>query len=59
MDFQGLIGDLLGGNIVILLLAFFIILCIFLGIRIVPQSEKHVVERFGKLKLRSGAPAST
>ena len=50
MDFQSLIGDLLGGNIVILLLAFFIILCIFLGIRIVPQSEKHVVERFGKLK---------
>ena len=50
MDIEGLIGDLLGGNIVILLLAFFIILCIFLGIRIVPQSEKHVVERFGRLK---------
>ncbi len=50
MDFNQLIAELLGGNIVILLLAGFIILCIFLGIRIVPQSEQHVVERFGRLK---------
>ncbi|MBF9048661.1 SPFH/Band 7/PHB domain protein [Roseobacter sp. HKCCD9010] len=50
MDFNQLLADLLGGNIVILLLAGFIILCIFLGIRIVPQSEQHVVERFGRLK---------
>ncbi|MBO6602409.1 MULTISPECIES: SPFH domain-containing protein [Paracoccaceae] len=50
MDFDQLISELLGGNIVILLLAGFIILCIFLGIRIVPQSEQHVVERFGRLK---------
>ena len=50
MDFNDLIADLVGGNIVILLLAGFIILCIYLGIRIVPQSEKHVVERFGRLK---------
>ncbi len=28
----------------------FIIVCIFLGVRIVPQSEKHVVERFGRLR---------
>ncbi|MCT4608913.1 MAG: SPFH/Band 7/PHB domain protein [Pelagimonas sp.] len=39
-----------GGNTVILLLVGFIILCIFLGVRIVPQSEKHVVERFGRLR---------
>ncbi|MCT4558836.1 MAG: SPFH/Band 7/PHB domain protein [Pelagimonas sp.] len=39
-----------GGSIVILLLVAFIILCIFLGVRIVPQSEKHVVERFGRLR---------
>ncbi|MBF9030663.1 SPFH/Band 7/PHB domain protein [Rhodobacterales bacterium HKCCE3408] len=50
MDIEAIIADLIGGNIVILLLALFIILCIFLGIRIVPQSEKHVVERFGRLR---------
>lgn len=42
-------NDLLGGNAVLLALAAFVILCIFLGVRIVPQSEKHVVERFGRL----------
>lgn len=46
MDFQ----DLLGGNAVYLTAAFFILLCIWLGVRIVPQSEKHVVERFGRLR---------
>lgn len=50
MDFNDLIMQLLGGNIVILLLAGFIILCIYLGVRIVPQSQKFVVERFGRLK---------
>lgn len=39
-----------GGSIFTLLLAGFIILSLFLAIRIVPQSEKHVVERFGRLK---------
>jgi regulator of protease activity HflC (stomatin/prohibitin superfamily) len=39
----------LGGNAVFLAIALFIILCIFLGVRIVSQSEKHVVERFGRL----------
>ncbi|MBZ4023617.1 paraslipin [Rhodobacter sp. TJ_12] len=33
-----------------LALAAFVILSIFLGVRIVPQSEKHVVERFGRLR---------
>jgi len=50
MDFNDLITQLLGGNIVMLLLAGFIILCVYLGVRIVPQSEKYVVERFGRLK---------
>ena len=45
-----LLNALLGGNLVVLLLALFIILCVFLAIRIVPQSEQHVVERFGRLK---------
>jgi regulator of protease activity HflC (stomatin/prohibitin superfamily) len=44
------IGDILGGNAVWLAIAAFIILCIFLGVRVVPQSEKHVVERFGRLR---------
>ena len=43
-------GLLFGGNGVILAIALFIILCIWLGVRIVPQSEKHVVERFGRLR---------
>jgi regulator of protease activity HflC (stomatin/prohibitin superfamily) len=43
-------NDFLGGNAVFLALALFVILCIFLGVRIVPQSEKHVVERFGRLR---------
>jgi regulator of protease activity HflC (stomatin/prohibitin superfamily) len=42
--------DILGGNAVFLAIAVFIIICIFLGVRIVPQSEKHVVERFGRLR---------
>ncbi len=50
MDFEAILDGLLGGNIVILLLAAFILLSIYLGIRIVPQSQKFVVERFGRLK---------
>ena len=46
MDFQ----QFLGGNAVYLAIAAFIIICVFLGVRIVPQSEKHVVERFGRLR---------
>jgi regulator of protease activity HflC (stomatin/prohibitin superfamily) len=46
MDFESLVG----ANAVWLILAAFIILSIFLGIRVVPQSEKHVVERFGRLR---------
>ena len=40
-------NDFLGWNGVYLAIAVFILLSIFLGVRIVPQSEKHVVERFG------------
>ncbi len=43
-------NEFMGGNAVYLAIAVFIILCIFLGVRIVPQSEKHVVERFGRLR---------
>ncbi len=41
---------LFGWNAVYLAIAIFVILSIFLGVRIVPQSEKHVVERFGRLR---------
>ena len=44
------ISTLLNGNLVWLFIAIFIIACIFLGVRVVPQSEKHVVERFGRLR---------
>ena len=44
------ISQFLGGNLVFLAIAAFIIVCIFLGVQIVPQSEKHVVERFGRLR---------
>jgi len=50
MSLEEVLNGLLGGSLVVLLLAGFIILCVFLAIRIVPQSEQHVVERFGRLK---------
>ena len=37
-------------NLVLVLLALFVIFCIVTGVRIVPQSEKYVVERFGRLR---------
>lgn len=43
-------SDFIGGNAIMLAVALFLILCVFLGVRIVPQSEKHVVERFGRLR---------
>ncbi|TYB86321.1 SPFH domain-containing protein [Oceaniovalibus sp. ACAM 378] len=50
MDVETVLIDLIGGNFVLLLLAGFIILCVLLGVRIVPQSDKFVVERFGRLR---------
>ena len=44
----------LGSNAVIILLALLIIISLFLGIRIVPQSQKYVVERFGRLHSELG-----
>ncbi len=43
-------ADLLGGNSVLLLLAVFLIIVVLLGVKIVPQSQKFVVERFGRLQ---------
>lgn len=39
-----------GGAVVLVLLALFIIVSLVLGVRIVPQSQKYVVERFGRLR---------
>ena len=50
MDIENIIVNLIGGNIVLILLAAFIVICILVGVRIVPQSEKYVVERFGRLR---------
>lgn len=46
---EDLILSLLGENLILILGALFLLLCLFLGVRIVPQSEKYVVERFGRL----------
>lgn len=46
MEFSQVIGT----NLVWILLALFIVVVIFSGIQIVSQSEKHVVERFGRLR---------
>ncbi|HKL04922.1 MAG TPA: SPFH domain-containing protein [Roseovarius sp.] len=42
--------DLLGSNLIWVLLAILIFVVIFKGIQIVPQSEQYVVERFGRLR---------
>lgn len=49
-DIQQILSQFLSGSIVMILLAIFILISIFLGVRIVPQSEKFVVERFGRLR---------
>ena len=42
--------DFIGTNIVWLAIAALLIVTVFLAVRIVPQSEKYVVERFGRLQ---------
>ncbi len=44
------IDQLTGSSAVFLAVALFIIIAIFKAVRIVPQSEKFVVERFGRLR---------
>ena len=46
MDIETFIGN----NAILLAFAALVILAIFLGVRVVPQSEKYVVERFGRLQ---------
>ena len=47
---EELIDMLVGGNLVILLIALFLLITVSKAIRIVSQSEQHVVERFGRLR---------
>ncbi len=47
---EELIAGFVGDNSVLLLLAALVIVVILTAVRIVPQSEKYVVERFGKLR---------
>ncbi len=47
---EDLLLGLLSENIVVLLGAILLVVIVLKGIRIVPQSEKHVVERFGRLR---------
>jgi regulator of protease activity HflC (stomatin/prohibitin superfamily) len=49
MDVETFILDAAEGNLVYLLLAVLFIVFIYKAVQIVPQSEKHVVERFGRL----------
>lgn len=44
------LGDLLGQNFALFILAIVIFLAVSKSVRIVPQSEKYVVERFGRLR---------
>ncbi len=50
MTTEEILLDLLAGNLLWLLLAILIVVVIFKAVKIVPQSEQHVVERFGKLR---------
>ena len=49
MDIEFLIGtEVLLGNIIGILVLLFALLVVFKGVKVVPQSEEFVVERFGK-----------
>lgn len=51
MEIIGQIVSIIGGGgVATLLLAIFIIICVYKGVKIVSQSDKHVVERFGRLR---------
>jgi regulator of protease activity HflC (stomatin/prohibitin superfamily) len=50
MTIEQIFAEFIGPNLVLLFLAGFIVVCILTGVRIVPQSEKYVVERLGRLR---------
>ncbi|MEM6888857.1 MAG: SPFH domain-containing protein [Pseudomonadota bacterium] len=50
MDVETLITDFLSGNLVLVVFALLVITLIVKAVKIVPQSEKYVIERFGRLR---------
>ncbi len=50
MDIENFILGLLENNLIYLLLAALLIIIVVKGVKIVPQSEKYVIERFGRLR---------
>ncbi|MDG1068277.1 MAG: SPFH/Band 7/PHB domain protein [Sulfitobacter sp.] len=50
MDIEQLIFSILENNLAWLLLAALVVILIVKAVKIVPQSEQHVVERFGRLR---------
>tara|TARA_R110002094_G_scaffold137503_1_gene129073 strand:+ start:1170 stop:2063 length:894 start_codon:yes stop_codon:yes gene_type:complete len=50
LDIEQLVLDALQNNLAWLLLAFLIVILILKAVKIVPQSEQHVIERFGRLR---------
>ncbi|WP_019955603.1 SPFH domain-containing protein [Yoonia vestfoldensis] len=50
MPIDQFLAEFFGQNVLYLVLAVFIVVCIMAGVRIVPQSEKYVVERLGRLQ---------
>ena len=50
MEIDRFLSDFVGQNAIFLALAVFIVIVILMGVRIVPQSQKFVVERFGRLR---------
>jgi len=50
LEIERFLSDFVGQNAIFLALAVFIVIVILMGVRIVPQSQKFVVERFGRLR---------
>ncbi|KEJ97814.1 hypothetical protein SUH3_02180 [Pseudosulfitobacter pseudonitzschiae] len=50
MDIEQMLLDLLQNNLVYLLAALLLVIVVFKSVKIVPQSEQHVVQRFGRLR---------
>ena len=50
MPIEDVILELFQSNLALILLALLLVVLVFKGVKIVPQSEQHVVERFGRLR---------
>ena len=54
MDITDILGTVGGGGVVVLVLAVFIVVAIIQSVKVVPQSEKFVVERVGRFRREMG-----